>query len=446
MIDLRDLRENPERYRLAAQRKRIDVDIDRLLALDAEHRAMLTKQQQLTHEKNQIGKQIGQLAGQIKKAPDAEKTALSAQMKQLQERPTQIKQEEQALAAKIAEMEPSIEEIVLRVPQPPAEDVPHGTDDTGNVELRRWGAVRKFDFEFKDHVTLGTALGIIDTERGVKLAGSRSYFLVGQGAMLHQAVLRLAMDLMMQRGFTPMSVPVLMRESAMRGTGYFPLGREQSYAMTNEDPPVFLAGTAEVPLTAYHSDEVLDEKSLPRKYVAMSPCFRREAGTYGKDTAGLYRIHQFDKVEHVVICRNDDEESKRWHGVILDNAESLLQALELPYRVVYVCTGDLGQGQVAKYDIETWMPSRNSWGETHSASRFYDFQARRLNLRYRETSGGAGGGDGKVKFCHTLNNTVVASPRILIPILELYQNADGSVNVPKALRPYMNGVERIEKP
>jgi seryl-tRNA synthetase len=252
-------------------------------------------------------------------------------------------------------------------------------------------------------------------------------------------VLRFAQDMMIQKGFIPMQVPVLVREPAMRGTGYFPLGREQSYAITNEDPAIYLVGTSEVSLTAYHMGETLEEKNLPRLYVGMSPCFRREAGTYGKDTAGLYRIHQFDKVEQVVICKNDVEESKRWHESILGNAEALLQALELPYRVVHVCTGDLGQGQAAKYDIETWMPSRNSYGETHSASRFYDFQARRLNLRYRD-------GQGKVHFCHTLNNTVIASPRVLIPIMELYQNADGSITVPKALRPYMNGMEVIRKP
>jgi len=214
------------------------------------------------------------------------------------------------------------------------------------------------------------------------------------------------------------------------------LGREQAYEMVDEDPPVFLVGTAEVSLTAYHMDEILDGKTLPRKYVAMSSCFRREAGTYGKDTAGLYRIHQFDKVEQVVICRNDVEESRRWHQEILGNAEAVLQKLRLPYRVVLVCTGDLGQGQAAKYDIETWMPSRGTWGETHSASRFYEFQARRLNLRYRDA-------DGKTRICHTLNNTVIASPRILIPIMELNQNADGSITVPEALRPYMGGMERI---
>jgi seryl-tRNA synthetase len=207
--------------------------------------------------------------------------------------------------------------------------------------------------------------------------------------------------------------------------------------MSNEDPPKYLVGTAEVSLTAYHMGETLEASALPKKYVGMSPCFRREAGTYGKDTAGLYRIHQFDKVEQVVICRNDIEESKRWHQEILKNAEDLLQKLHLPYRVVAVCSGDLGQGQAAKFDIETWMPSRKGYGETHSASRFYEFQARRLNLRYRDS-------DGKVRYCHTLNNTVVASPRILIPILENYQNADGSVTIPEALRGYLGGREKID--
>lgn len=438
MIDIKDLRDNPDRYRTAAKLKRIDVDIDRLLELDAKHRAIELQRQQLTAEKNQIGKQIGQLAGKLKKAPPAEQAALQEEMKRLQARPTELKQQEQTLEAQASDLAAQIEEILLRVPQPADPDVPVGKDDTENVEVKRWGTIRQFDFQPKDHVTLGTELGMIDTDRGVKLAGTRSYFLTGYGALLHQAVLRLAYDLMIQRGFLPMSVPVLVREQAMKGTGYFPLGREQAYAMTNEEPPVFLVGTAEVSLTAYHMDEILDGKSLPRKYVAMSPCFRREAGTYGKDTAGLYRIHQFDKVEQVIICRNDVEESKRWHQQILQNAEDVLQALNLPYRVVFVCTGDLGQGQIAKYDIETWMPSRNAYGETHSASRFYDFQARRLNLRYRDD-------DGKVRFCHTLNNTVIASPRVLIPIIELYQNADGSLTVPEPLRPYMNNLERITR-
>jgi seryl-tRNA synthetase len=436
MIDLRDLRADPERYRLAAERKRIDVDIDRLVELDVEHRGLQQRREQLAAEKNQIGKQIGQIAGQLKKADGGDKATLMNQMQQLQQRPTLLKQQEQELDRRLQELEPALQELVMRVPQPADQDVPVGGDDADNVELRTHGEPPSFDFEPTDHVALGEQLGLIDVERGVKLAGTRSYFLKGDGALLHQAVLRLAQDLMVARGFVPLQVPVLVREQAMQGTGYFPLGREQSYAMPDEQPPVFLVGTAEVSLTAYHMGETLDEADLPRLYVATSPCFRREAGTYGKDTAGLYRIHQFDKVEQVVVCKNDAEESRRWHDKILQNAEDVLQALELPYRVVYVCTGDLGQGQAAKYDIETWMPSRQSYGETHSASRFYDFQARRLDLKYKDA-------EGKTRLCHTLNNTVIASPRVLIPLLECHQTAEGTVRVPEALRPYLNGREVI---
>jgi seryl-tRNA synthetase len=240
-----------------------------------------------------------------------------------------------------------------------------------------------------------------------------------------------------------MNVPVLVRVIAMQGTGFFPAGREQTYHVSADD--LYLTGTAEVGLTAYHMGEILDEAKLPLKYTAVSTCFRREAGTYGKDTAGLYRVHQFDKCEQVVICKNDVEESKRWNLTMLGYSEELLQRLKLPYRVIECCTGDIGVKNAAMFDIETWMPSREEkgkadtgYGETHSASRLYEFQARRLNLRYK-------GADGKTRFCHTLNNTVVASPRILIPILENYQNADGSVTVPDVLRPYLGGRERIER-
>ena len=278
-------------------------------------------------------------------------------------------------------------------------------------------------------------MGLIDIPRGVKVAGTRNYFLKGDGALLHWAVLRFALDYLVERGYTVMYPPVLVRESAMRGTGYLPGGEEQAYKCERDN--VYLAGTSEVPVAAYHMDEILREDELPKKFVSLSPCFRREAGTYGKDTAGLYRIHQFDKVEQVIICKNDVKESIRLHEEILANSEAILQMLELPYRVVNVCTGDLGIGQVQKYDIETWMPSRKSYGETHSASRFYEFQARRLNLRYKDANG-------KIRFCHTLNNTLIASPRILIPILELYQNSDGSVTVPSVLRKYLGGKEKIE--
>jgi seryl-tRNA synthetase len=230
-------------------------------------------------------------------------------------------------------------------------------------------------------------------------------------------------------------VPLLAKDQVMRGTGYFPGSEEQTYQMERDG--LNLVGTAEVPLTAYHSDEILTSEDLPIKSVSLSSCFRREAGAAGKDTYGLYRIHQFDKVEQVIVCANDEQESIKFHEEILANSEGVLTAFELPYRIVNVCTGDLGRGQVKKFDIETWMPSRGNYCETHSASRFYEFQARRMNLRYK---------DAKTKknlFCHTLNNTVIASPRILIPIIELYQNADGSVTIPTVLRPYMNGKEKI---
>ncbi len=421
MIDIKLLRENPDLFIQAARVKNIQVDIGGLLEVD---RRILAAQQELQHirtEQNQAGKQIAQLTGPEKQAAIQEVSRLKGRAKELSEEADKLKGE--------------YDRLMLLAAQPADEGVPVGKDDTENVEIRKVGEIRKFDFDPKDHVELGLTLDIIDIDRGVKLAGSRNYVMKGAGAMLYQATLRLAMDMMLKKGFTPLTVPVLVRDEVMYGTGYFPVGADQTYLVERDG--MSLAGTAEVPLTAYHAEEILDADELPRKYVAMSACYRREAGAAGKDTYGLYRIHSFDKVEQVIIAPNDKDQSIAFHEEILANSEDVMQALGLPYRVVNVCTGDLGQGPVQKFDIETWMPSRNSYGETHSASRFYDFQARRLNIRYRDT-------DGKVKFCHTLNNTVIANPRILIPILELYQNADGSVTVPDALRQYMGGMEKIE--
>lgn len=421
MIDIKLIRQDPEKYKTGAKVKKISVDIDRLLEVDATLLSDKQKLQDITTEKNRIGKDIPRLD------PDAKKQALASLSK--------LKEEEASLNEQIKMLQPEFDTLMGQVAQPPAPEVPLGEDDTENVELRKWGTIREFDFEPKDHIQLGMALDIIDIERGVKLAGSRNYFLKGEGAMLHMAVLRFALDHMIKKGYKPMTVPLLMRDEAMRGTGYYPGSEEQTYQM--ERDTLNLAGTAEVPLTAYHMGEILTEEMLPQKFVAMSTCFRREAGAAGKDTYGLYRIHQFDKVEQVVIGENDEQKSIDYHKEILSNSEEVLQAFNLPYRVVNVCTGDLGRGQVQKFDIETWMPSRNSYGETHSASRFYEFQARRMNLRYKNAAG-------KNVFCHTLNNTVIASPRVLIPLLELYQNADGSVTIPEVLRPYMHGREKIE--
>jgi seryl-tRNA synthetase len=469
MIDIKEIRENPEKFRKAAKDKHFDVNIDRLVKLYDALRASKAFLQSITTKKNRIGKSIPNLL-------EKEKTDAINEL-------TKLKQKEIEYQRQINKHQPEFKRLMLRVPQPPDDGVPIGKDDTENVEIKKVGEIRKFDFEPKDHVQLGTALGIIDIERGVKLAGTRNYFLKGDGALLHWAVLRFAMDFMVGKGYVPFSVPLLMRYEVMRGTGFFPGSEDQTYqteadepayekkdeVMTSSPSPTYqadgdqlvliednairnvvsaetefdpskkinLVGTAEVPLTAYRMDEILKQEELPLKYVALSSCFRREAGAAGKDTYGLYRIHQFDKIEQVVICKNSIEESNKFHEEILANAEAVMQALELPYRVVIVCTGDLGRGQAKKYDIEAWMPSRGGYCETHSASKLYEFQARRLNLRYKDVA------TKKNLFCHTLNNTVIASPRILIPILELYQNADGSVTIPKVLRPYMSGKECI---
>ena len=423
MIEIRLIRENPEKYKKAATDKNFTVDIDGLLEVDEALREAKKHLQEITTEKNSIGKSIPRLADDEKKA------AL--------QKLSQLKEDEAKFDEDVKNYQPQFDGLMRCVAQPADDGVPTGKDDTENIEIRKEGKIRQFDFEPKDHMQLGLDLGMVDVERAVKLAGSRNYFLTGDGALLHWAVLRLAMDYMVEQGYVPMSVPVLMNDEAMMSTGYFPGAEEQTYQMERDS--LNLVGTAEVPLTAYHMGEILKADELPKKYVGLSSCFRREAGAAGKDTYGLYRIHQFDKVEQVVICENSDAESEKFHSEILANSEAVLKALELPYRVVDVCTGDLGRGQAKKYDIETWMPSRNNYCETHSASKFYEFQTRRMNLRYKDPQ------TKKNVFCHSLNNTVIASPRVLIPIMELYQNADGSVTVPQALRKYMHGKEVITK-
>jgi seryl-tRNA synthetase len=440
MLDIRYIRENAQLVRDAARRKKCACDLDRLLAVDARRRQIQQQLDGLRQEQKDLGAQVALYRNPkglfYKESVAGGKTPeqLARETKGIQDRLNEIKAAIKPLEDEAKVVQPEFDALMLTVPQPPAPDVPDGQDDRENIEVRRVGEPRKFDFAPKDHVQLGELLDIIDIDRGVKLAGSRNYLLKGAGCLMHQAVLRLALDMMVARGFVPVTVPVLVRDAMMYGTGYFPGGEEQAYRCERDE--MSLVGTAEVPLTALHADEILAEAELPKRYVALSTCFRREAGAAGKDTYGLYRIHVFDKVEQVIVCRNDEQTSIEHHKEIVANAEAVLQALELPYRVVNVCSGDLGQGQVQKFDIETWMPSRGNYGETHSASRFYEFQARRLNLKYRD-------GEKKVRFCHTLNNTVIASPRILIPILELYQNGDGSVTVPKVLRPYMGGMEVI---
>ncbi len=479
MIDLKHLREHPQRFKDGCAKKRISADIDRLLHLDEQRRTLLTAMEARRAEQNRIAKEsgplIGKLAGAIKKAGPEEAAKMQAELDELKSRPAALKAQITEMEAQLAAVEPELNSILLQVPLPPDDDVPVGTSSEDNKELKRWNpswfdVSRSFEankgFKPKTHIELVRDLGLADFERGVKMAGTRSYVLTGDGMRLHQAVLRYAMDHMIDRqGFKPMSVPVLVREEAMVGTGFFPAGREQAYHIAEsqrqaaDDPTgsgakgydLFLTGTGEVGLMGLHQGEILDEASLPRCYVTVSTCFRREAGAAGKDTAGLYRIHQFDKVEQVVICRADEAESRAWHQKMIGYVEAILQGLEIPYRLLQCCTGDLGPKNADMVDIESWMPGRGeldasgrpsgAYGETHSASRLYDFQCRRLNMRYR--AGGEGAGKGETTFCHSLNNTVLASPRFLVPLLEMYQNADGSVTIPPALRPYMGGKERM---
>lgn len=422
MIDLHDLRERPEAYQQACEKKRVKFDVKAFVELDAEYRRARSEVETMRAEQNAVSKAIPKLSG-------SEKEAKLAEMKGLAER---LKEGGNALK----ELEEKWTKQQLLIPSIPLDIVPVGKDDSENVFSRAWGEPPKPSFEIRDHVQLGKELDLFDIERGVKVAGARSYFLKGDGMRLQHAVMSLSMDVLHKAGYTLMDPPHIVTYQAMLATGYFPGGEEMAYHLDERDDGFHLIGTSEVPVASFHSDEILSLEELPKRYAGYSPCYRREAGAYGKDTHGLYRVHQFYKVEQVVICKADNEESMRFHKELLGNAEKVMQLLEIPYRVVDVCTGDMGQGQVYKNDIEAWMPSRKSYGETHSCSTFYDFQARRLNTRYKDANG-------KNVFCHTLNNTCIASPRVLIPLLENHQNADGSVTIPKALRPYMGGQEVI---
>ncbi len=421
MLDIAFIRNNPDVIKEGIRKKHMNMDIDELLAVDEEVRSLRTEVESFRADRNRLSKEIPALKGEQKN-----------------EAITQVKLAKEGLAAKEPELrraEERFEELMLLVPNPPSPEVPEGEGEDDNVEVRRFGEPPRFDFQPRDHLELAEALGIVDMPRAVKFAGARMYFLKNEGAMLEFAIFKFALDHLISKGFGPMIVPQLVRREAMVGTGFFPLGEEDTFSL--EKDGLYLIGTAEVPLVSYHMDEILNEKDLPRHYCGYSTCFRREAGSYGRDTRGFYRLHQFNKVEQVSICVNDPEVSRQEHNLLLNNSEGIMQALGLPHRVALACGAEIGQGQVLKHEIETWMPSRGKYSETHSCSTLHEFQARRLKIRWR-------GKDGRTQYCHTLNNTAVASPRILIPLLENFQNADGSVTIPAVLRPMMNGMERIE--
>ncbi|MBW2146762.1 MAG: serine--tRNA ligase [Deltaproteobacteria bacterium] len=421
MIDMADIRQQPGAYREAARKKGYIVDIDRIVKLDRDFRQLQQEIQDLRTRRNQLSKDIPRLAGSEKERAIVEGKEVRARISEGEPR--------------LRRLEEELRELLLHVPSIPAPEVPEGESEEDNEVVRVWGQPPRFDFEPRDHVDLGVMLDIIDIPRAVRMAGTRSYILKNEGARLEMAIMHMAMDMLVGRGFVPMIVPVMVRREAMVGTGFFPVAEEDVYRMEKDE--LYLVGTSEVSLVSYQADELLDEADLPRYLAGFSACFRREAGTYGRDTRGLYRVHQFHKIEQVVICKNDAEESRRQHEFILSNSEAIARALGLHYRVALACGKETGLGQVRKHEIETWMPSRGKYSETHSCSTLHDFQARRSNIRYRDRAG-------QVHYVHTLNNTAVASPRILIALLETHQNKDGGVAIPEALRPYMGGMERIE--
>ncbi len=426
MMDIRHIRERAEEFQRVADGKKITVSIAELLQTDERRRELSLQAETLRALRNRRSEEVGRLMADDRKD----------EAKRIREQMGTDKEQLAAIEAELDIVMQRYRYLMERVPNLVSADTPEGRSDADNVVIAVHGTPPQFDFPALDHVELGEKLGLFDIERGVKVAGARSYFLKGDGLKLQRAVQQLALDLLDKRGFVGMDVPVMVRTQAMHGTGFFPTGQDQAYRIEGED--AWLVGTSEVPLIAYFEGETLDLRE-PIRAAGVSTCFRSEVGSAGRDVRGLYRVHQFAKVEQVVICRGDWAESERLLQEITRNAEDLLNLLELPYRKVAVCMGDMSQKNYKQYDIETWMPSRGAYGETHSASNVGDFQARRAGLRYK-------GEDGKLHYAHTLNNTAAAVPRLLIPLLENHQLEDGSIYLPPALRPYMGGREVIASP
>jgi seryl-tRNA synthetase len=423
MLDIKFIEKNYEIIKDGIIKKGFNFDLDQFLILNSKRKSLIMELETIKANKNKISKEIPTIKDK------EEKEKLLNELKKL-------KDEEKNLEEEYKKIEEEFNIKILQIPNPPDKDVPVGKDDSENVEYYRWGEIPKFNFELKDHIQLGIDLDIIDFEIAAKISGSRTYFLKNEAALLQNAILRFTIDFLISKGFNLIYSPFFVKEKAMIGTGYFPFGKEQSYHIEKDE--LFLIGTSEVTLMSYYSDEIINEKELPIMFAGISTCFRREAGTYGKDTKGLYRIHQFEKIEQVIICKNDKDESDKMHSFLLRNSCEILEKLNLPYRLVKVCTGDLGAGQIKKDDIEVWMPSRNSYGETHSCSSFLDYQTRRSNIKIKSS-------DGKTYYPYSLNNTAIASPRILIPILEINQQEDGSIKIPEVLIPYMNGLKEIKR-
>jgi len=416
MLDPKFIREYPQTVKTACTHKNLHPQVvDNFLLCDQQRRDLIVKIEEIRSQRNQLDTQL-----KIERTPEliAQSSALKEQLRDLE---PQLKQ-----------VETTWTDLLLQIPNVPLDDVPVGKDSTGNVVVRTWGEPKKFDFTPKNHIELATKHDLIDFDRGTKVAGYRGYFLKNQAVLLQFALMQYTLTKFVSKGYTPVVPPVILKPRTFINSGHFPWGKKEAYQLvTNEgEEESYITGTAEVPLVSLYQDEILSHKQLPIKMIGFSPCYRREIGNYGADTKGVYRVHEFVKTEQVVLCENDLDKSREIHEEMMKLTEEIAQDLELPYRVLLMCTGDMGEPQAKKYDLEAWMPGRGDWGELASDSIMADFQSRRANIRYRD-------GKGELQFVHMLNNTASNSPRWLVAILENYQQEDGSIKIPAVLVPYL---------
>jgi len=437
MLDINYIKENLKDLKKAAKNKNIDVDLDKLVKLDAKRRELIQEMDLLRAKRN--------ANADLLQDPKKRTDKLIAEGRELKDKVSALEKEQQAVLAEY-------DELMVKVPNIPSKDTPVGKNESDNKEVYKWGEPTKFDFKPKSYLELAESLDLLDLERGAKVAGYRGYYVKNEAVMLQMGLMMFALSKLVAKGFTPIIPPTLVKEFVLFGSGYFS-GKEYNpetdeiYKIANEEKLAdgslkkdskFLVGTAEPSLLAYYADEILGEKDLPKKFVGFSQCYRSEIGSYGKDTKGIYRVHEFMKVEQVCLTKADPKESDKMHQEMIKISQELHQDLKLPYRMLQICTGDMSAGKYKMFDLETWIPSRNSYGETGSASNFLDWQSRRLNVRYKDKTG-------EKKYVHMINNTAIPSPRFLIAIMENYQNKDGSITIPEVLRPYLGNQERIAR-
>lgn len=420
MLDIKFIRENLELVKMGAAKKHMQVDFDALITLDDTRKQLLSSIETKKAAQNVVSRDVATTQDPVRR------DELIVNMRVLKE---EMQKEEDELRTVMQQWHT----LMLQVPNIPDMSVPEGKDDSENVEIKSWGEKTQFTFEPKSHVDIMTKLSMVDFERGTKVHGFRGYYLQKAGARLSWAIWNYAQNFFIQKGFDPMLVPAIVRKSNLYGTGHLPNDAEDVYKTQDED---YLIGTAEVPTMGYYADEVLEYTQFPIRWLSFSPCFRREAGSHGKDTKGLIRVHEFFKLEQVVLCEASHSESVKWHEWLNRNTEEFIESLQIPYRTVINCGGDIGQGQVKKYDIELWVPMEQKYREISSASYFHDFQTRRFNIRYRDA-------EGKVRYAHSLNCTAIPTPRILVSLIENFQQADGTVRIPQVLIPYF-GTDTIQ--